>query len=149
MPYICIYSTDISFPNILSDCPFFFKIFIYLLERHRQRGRDIGRGRRRLPIGRAWCGTWAQDPRITTGPKGRYSTIEPPRGPLSDYLIHYNASLILYCVSWKLFWKKDYTSEWGLNYRTEAKVYNKQNPISLFSYMCLPFINHRVPLWIN
>ena len=54
------------------------KNFIYLLTRRRERGRDKGRGRSRLPSG---CETWSQDPGITTWAKGRHSTTEPPRCP--------------------------------------------------------------------
>ena len=59
----------------------FLKIlFIYSWET--QRGRDIGKGRSRLPVG-TWCGTWSQDPGITTWAEGRYLTTEPPRCPPS------------------------------------------------------------------
>ena len=44
---------------------FFFKIlFIYLWQTHRERGRDIGRGRSRLHVG-SRCGTWSRVSRIT------------------------------------------------------------------------------------
>ena len=53
----------------------FLKIFyLFIHERHTKRGRDIGRGRSRLPEGGAWCGTISQDPRIMTWAKGRHPT---------------------------------------------------------------------------
>ena len=52
---------------IISDNPlFFFKDFhLFIHERHRERGRDIGRGRSRLPV-RTQCGIQSQDPGITS-----------------------------------------------------------------------------------
>ena len=59
----------------------FFQDFIYLVMRHTERGRDMGRGRNRLLTGNC-CGTWSQDSRIMTWAKGRCSTTEPPRCPI-------------------------------------------------------------------
>ena len=60
------------------DC--FFKDFLYLLMRDRERGRDPGRGRGRLPAGNP-----VQDsipgPGVTAWARGRHSTAEPPGGP--------------------------------------------------------------------
>ena len=58
----------------------FFKDFYLLIhKRHRERGRDTGRGRSRL-LRRAQYGTWSQDPRTMTWAKGRPSTTEPHPG---------------------------------------------------------------------
>ena len=73
-------------PNQLShpDAPkmTFLKKILFIHERHRERGGDIGRGRSRLHTRSAWCGTGSQDPGILTWAKGRCSTTEPPRHPL-------------------------------------------------------------------
>ena len=59
----------------------FFKILLIdWWETHSERGRDIGRGRSRLPWG-AQCGTRSQDPGVTLWAKCRCSTAEPPRCP--------------------------------------------------------------------
>ena len=61
---------------------FVFRFYLFVYEKHRESGRDIGRGRRRLPAEQgAWWVTWSQDPRITTWSKGRCSTTEPLRYP--------------------------------------------------------------------
>ena len=56
----------------------FFKDFIYSQET--RRGRDIGRGRSRLPA-ESLMGDLIPDPGITPWAEGRCSTIEPPRCP--------------------------------------------------------------------
>ena len=56
-----------------------FKDFIYSWET--QRGRDIGRGRSRLPMLGAPCGTQSRNPRITPWVESRCWTTEPPRCP--------------------------------------------------------------------
>ena len=50
-----------------SNCSFFFfkRFYLFIHERHRERGRDIGRGRSRLPA-RTLMGTRSRDPRIMT-----------------------------------------------------------------------------------
>ena len=62
-----------------------FKTIFYLFvhETHRERGRDTGRGRTRLPVGRP---TWDSIP-ITTWAKGRHSTTKSPRSPPNIHLI--------------------------------------------------------------
>ena len=83
------------------DCPSFlflkrFCLFIY--ERHRKKGKDIDRGRSRLPVG-AQCGTPSKDPRIRTWAKGRCLTTEPPRYPMNvGFKMGFN-SLLLWDVS--------------------------------------------------
>ena len=74
--YFNVYS---SMWTYLVQCPPFLKIFyLFIHERHRGRGRDIGRRRSRLPTGslmrtRSWYS------RITLWTKGRHLTAEPPR----------------------------------------------------------------------
>ena len=63
--------------HLCSQDLFFFKI---LFITDRERGRDIGRGRSRLPAG-AQCGTWSQNPRIMIWAEGRCSTTGPCRHP--------------------------------------------------------------------
>ena len=50
------YVTIIHVTENLPSGAFFLKIYLFFHERHRERGRDIGRGRKRLPLG-AWFGT--------------------------------------------------------------------------------------------
>ena len=61
-------------------CFFLLRFYLLIHERHRDRGRDIGRGRSRLH-----AGSRMQDPipgpENTTSTKGRRSTTEPPRCP--------------------------------------------------------------------
>ena len=57
----------------------FFKILL-IHEKHRDRGKDRGRGRSRLPLG-SLKQTWSQEPETTTWAKGRHSTTEPTRCP--------------------------------------------------------------------
>ena len=68
----------------------FFKIlFIYSGDTHRERERERERERKAETQAEgeagslqwAWCGTWSQDPKITTWAEGRHSTTEPPRAP--------------------------------------------------------------------
>ena len=74
-----------SISKILIGTNNFFKDFIYLFMRHRERGKDIGRRRSRLPGRGAWCGTWSQDPRIMLWAKGRCSTTGLPRCPTNNF----------------------------------------------------------------
>ena len=55
-------------------------LYLFIRERHTERGRDIGRGGDRLPVG-SLCGTWSRDPTITTWAEGRCSITESPRCP--------------------------------------------------------------------
>ena len=60
---------------------FIFKIFyLFIHKRYKERGRDIGRGRSRLPV-RSLRWDSIQDPGVTTWAKGRCSTTEAPRCP--------------------------------------------------------------------
>ena len=61
---------------------FFLRFYLFTLERHikRERGRDIGRGRSRLPA-RNLMWDLISDPGIMPSAKGRCSTAEPPRHP--------------------------------------------------------------------
>ena len=45
----------------------------------------------------AWCRTRTQDPRIVTWAKGKRSTIEPPRCPLSFIFINLGPPTYLFC----------------------------------------------------
>ena len=80
-------TTDMAFfhPKISKFFFFFFKIFIYLSMRVRERGRDIGWGRSRLPA-RSLMWDSILDPRIMPWAKGRHSTAEPPRCPYNFLL---------------------------------------------------------------
>ena len=55
-------------------------LIIYSQETHIERGRDIGRGRSRLPQG-TQRGTQSREARLMPRAKGRCSTTEPPRHP--------------------------------------------------------------------
>ena len=78
---------------------FFKDLFIH--ERHTERGRDIGRGRRsRLHAGSPMWDS-ILDPGITPWTKGRCSMVEPPRHPC----------WILSNEIFKLIWK--YSSVWS------------------------------------
>ena len=59
---------------------FFLRFYLFTYEKHRERGRDIGRGRSRLPTKSPMWDSIA-DPGITPGAEGRHSTAEPPRHP--------------------------------------------------------------------
>ena len=68
-PHTHLPLADVSLPR--DDFGFFGKIYLFFHERYRKRGRDIGRGRSRLPVRSlmwdlipgpwSWCGTWSQD----------------------------------------------------------------------------------------
>ena len=62
---------------------FFFLKVLFIHERHRERGRDMGRGRSRLPA-RSLMWDSIPDPRITPWAEGRCSTAEPPKCPFSS-----------------------------------------------------------------
>ena len=55
-------------PTLIHNvCFFSFKDFyLFILERHRERGRDIGKGRSKAPCGEPDTGTGSQDPGIRT-----------------------------------------------------------------------------------
>ena len=59
---------------------YFLKIYLFIHERHRVRGRDTGRRRSRLLSGRLMWDS-IPDPGITPPAEGRCSTAEPPRRP--------------------------------------------------------------------
>ena len=67
-----------------------FKDFIYLFIRDTESEAETQAEGEAGSLQGAWCGTWSQDPRITTWAKGRLSTTEPPRYPWSQ------TSLILF-----------------------------------------------------
>ena len=71
---------NIFIPVSLSLLEFFFEDFkiLFIHDRHTERGRDIGRGRSRLPEG-SLMWTQSQDPGITTWAKGLPT--EPPQRP--------------------------------------------------------------------
>ena len=58
----------------------FLKEFIYLFIRDRERGRDIGRGRSRVPVGNPMKDS-IPGPQDHDWSEGRCSTTEPPRCP--------------------------------------------------------------------
>ena len=65
----------VSFPSL-----FFFKVLcIYSRETEREAEAQAEGEAGSLPG--PWCGTWSQDPRITTWAKGRCLTADPPRCP--------------------------------------------------------------------
>ena len=59
----------------------FLRFYLFFHERHRKRGRDIGR-RKAGSLQGAWCRTRSQDPGNMTWAEGRGSTTEPPRHPI-------------------------------------------------------------------
>ena len=62
---------------------FFLRFYLFIHERHRERQREAetqAKGETSFLQG-ALCGTWSQDPRITTWAKDSHSTTEPPRWP--------------------------------------------------------------------
>ena len=59
---------------------FFFRCYLFIHERHTERGKDIGRGETGSVHG-TQCRTRSQDPGITLWVKGRCLTTEPPRRP--------------------------------------------------------------------
>ena len=64
---------------------FCFVLFIKILfihERHTERGRDLGRGRSRLPIGSLM---WDSIPGIMTEPKADVQPLKPSRCPSSRF----------------------------------------------------------------
>ena len=65
-----------------------------------ERGRDIGRGRSRLPVG---CGTRSRNPRLMTWAKGRCSTAEPPKRPPITIIL--NCLLIYKHSKFPSLWK--------------------------------------------
>ena len=71
----------------------FKRFYLFIHVRHRERGRDIGRGRRRLPMVGAQCGTRSKDSGIMPQTKSRCSITEPPTYPyLMIFLVqHYIA----------------------------------------------------------
>lgn len=73
-------------------------LFMYSWETHRERQRHRrGRSMQACSPWGAWCGTWSQDPGITTWAKGRDAQ------PLSHRVAPYGAFLILLFVSILLF----------------------------------------------
>ena len=68
-------------------------------ERERQRGRDTGRGRSRLP-----AESPMRDSRITLWTKGRRSTAEPPRHPTISHFIFFSVSLDSTSLSLSFFY---------------------------------------------
>ena len=92
---------------MLTRDSFFKKYFIYSWETHR--GRDIGRGRSRLPVGSP-CRSRSQDPRVMPWAEGRHSTTELPTCP--DHLFYFfkffwSSVLIGEC---KIFFTSDFVS---------------------------------------
>ena len=71
-PGNCVYKVFV----FLFVCLFFLRCYLFIQERHRGRGRDIGKERSRLHAGN---GTW--DSRITPWAESRRSTAEPPGHP--------------------------------------------------------------------
>ena len=57
---------------------FFLRFYLFIYERHTERGRDIGKGRSRLQAGSLMRDS-IPDHGIMTWAKGRLSTTEPPR----------------------------------------------------------------------
>ena len=73
-------SKNLCLRSLLRTCIIYLWFYLFIHERHTERGRDTGRGRS-SPLQGARCRTWSQDPRITTWAKGRHSTTEPPGCP--------------------------------------------------------------------
>ena len=61
---------------------FFLKIYLFIYDRHRERGRDTGGGEAGSMPG-ARRGTRSRDSRITPWAEGRHLTAEPPRDPIN------------------------------------------------------------------
>ena len=59
---------------------FFLSFYLFIHDRHSERGRDIGRRRSRLPFG-SLMQNLIPGPQDHFWAKGRHSTIEPPRRP--------------------------------------------------------------------
>ena len=57
--------------------------FLFIHERHRQRGRDIGRGRSRHPAGNPDVGLNPKTPGSHPEPKAEHSSSKPPRCPMN------------------------------------------------------------------
>ena len=76
----------------------FFKI-LFIHERHREKGIDIGRGRNRLPA-RSLMWDSIPGPRITTWAKGRCSTTVPPRC-LNENIFKRHIILKVHYIWWK------------------------------------------------
>ena len=77
--------TVISKETFFPEPILFFKDFIYLFMRGRERQRHRQR-EKQAPCGEPECGALSQDPGITTWAKGSYSATEPPRCP-QDQLV--------------------------------------------------------------
>ena len=76
---LCLYfSSPEAVPYLWHSSHPFFRFYLFIHERHRERGRDIGRERSRLHAGSLML-EGSQDPGITTWTEGRCSTTEPPR----------------------------------------------------------------------
>ena len=81
---------------------FLFLIFyLFIHERHRERGRDIGRGRRRLPV-RSPMWTRFQDPGIPTWARGRCS-FESWATQMPHDLVFLARNSTISKLSWSLF----------------------------------------------
>ena len=71
-----------TFVQTLQLMYFFLRCCLFIHERHRERGRDIGRGRSRLPM-RSPMQDFIPGPRDHDLSQRQHSTIEPPRCPFS------------------------------------------------------------------
>ena len=77
------FSTWISFYYIL----FFLRIYLFIHERYRERGRDIDKREKQVPQGEPDVGLETRTLGSRAWAKGRCSTTEPPRRPSFYYIL--------------------------------------------------------------
>ena len=77
---------------------FFKRFYSFIHERHTERGRDIGRGRRSRLHAESLMWDSIQDSGITPWAKGRCSTTEPPRRPDANVLEEWKAESSYYLL---------------------------------------------------
>ena len=76
---------------------FFLRFYLFIHQRHTERGRDTAEGEADSPQEARWCRTWSRTPGIMPWDKGRCSTAELPRHPM-------NCIYLKGILSWSKTW---------------------------------------------